>query len=95
MVRDGASYWYLCAAATQIGWTFPLAYEIIPLSPALVLLTLVSHCGILHSRYRARSDCSLLVFWALRFPLAVLASWITAALALNANVQVASMEQPT
>jgi hypothetical protein len=36
-----------------------------------------------------------LVFWALRFPLAVLASWITAALALNANVQVASMEQPT
>jgi hypothetical protein len=94
MVWDGASYWYLCAAATQIGWTFTFAYEIIPLSLALVLLTLASLCGIPHSQYRARSDGSLSEFWALRFPFAVHAGRITATSALNANVQVASMEKP-
>jgi hypothetical protein len=94
MVRNGASYWYPCTATMHISWTFVLAYEIIPLSLALVLLTLTLLCRILHSQYRVRSNGLLLEFWALCFPLAIHAGWITAALALNANVQVASREQP-
>jgi hypothetical protein len=94
MVQDGASYWYPCALATQIGWTFALMYEIIPLSLPLVLLTLALLCGILHSQYHARSNNSLLEFWPLHFPFTVHAGWITAVLALNANVQVLSTEQP-
>jgi hypothetical protein len=94
MVQDGTSYWYLSVAAMQIGWTFAFAYEVIPLSLAFMLLILLSLYGILYSQYYATSDGSLLEFWVLRFPFAVHAGWITAASALNINVQVVSMEQP-
>ncbi|KAL3811464.1 hypothetical protein ACHAXA_004761 [Cyclostephanos tholiformis] len=94
MVQDGASYWYMSVAAMQIGWTFAFAYEVIPLSLAFMLLILLSLYGILYSQYNAKSDGSLSEFWILRFPFAVHAGWITAASALNVNVQVVAMEQP-
>jgi hypothetical protein len=94
MVQDGASYWYLSVAVMQIGWTFAFAYEVIPLSLAFMLLILLSLYGMLYSQYYATSDGSLLEFWVLRFPFAVHAGWITAASALNINVQVVSMDEP-
>lgn len=39
------------------------------------------------------SDGSLWEFWLLRFPFAIHAGWITAASALNVNVQVVSMDK--
>lgn len=94
MVQDGVGYWYASVTATQIGWTFAFAYEIIPLSLAFMLLILASLYAILYSQYYAKSDGALSEFWALRFPFAVHAGWITAASALNVNVLVVSMDQP-
>lgn len=94
MLQDGVSYWYAAAVATQIGWTFAFAYEVIPLSLVFMLLIWVSLIAILYSQYYTKSDGSLLEFWVLRFPFAVHAGWITAASALNVNVQVVSMNQP-
>jgi len=59
-----------------------------------MLLIWVSLIAILYSQYYTKSDGSLLEFWVLRFPFAVHAGWITAASALNVNVQVVSMNQP-
>ncbi|KAL7535377.1 hypothetical protein ACHAXR_006457 [Thalassiosira sp. AJA248-18] len=94
MVQDGLSYLYPTVAAMQIGWTFAFAYEVIPLSLVFMLLIWISLIAILYSQYYNESDGSLSEFWVLRFPFAVHAGWITAASALNVNVQVVSMNQP-
>jgi len=94
MVLEGASYWYATVSALQIGWTIAFAYEIIPLSLVCMLLLWSSLVALLFSQYHATSDGTLWEFWLLRFPFAVHAGWITAASALNVNVQVVSMSQP-
>lgn len=94
MVQDGLKYWYIAVTVTQIGWTFAFAYEVIPLSLAFMLLIWISLIGILYQQYYTESDGSIWEFWVLRFPFAVHAGWITAASALNVNVQVVSMSQP-
>lgn len=94
MLQSGLGYWYNVVAATQIGWTFSFAYEVIPLSLAFMLAIWVSLIAILYNQYYTKSDGSLWEFWLLRFPFAVHAGWITAASALNVNVQVVSMDQP-
>lgn len=94
MVLDGASYWYSVVCAVQIGWTIAFAYEVIPLSLAFMVLIWLSLVAILYSQYYAKSDGSLWEFLILRFPFSVHAGWITAASALNVNVQVVSMDQP-
>ena len=81
--------WYV--VATQIGWTFAFAYEVIPLSLAFILMIWICLIGLLYMQYHTESDGNLLEFWVLRFPFSVHAGWITAASALNANVQVVSM----
>lgn len=93
MVQNGLSYWYCVVCAMQIGWTFSFALEVFWLSLAFMLLLWISLIVILYSQYNTKSDGSLLEFWLLRFPFAVHAGWITAALALNVNVQVVSMNQ--
>jgi len=92
MVQSGLSYWYSAVTATQIGWTFAFAYEVIPLSLAFMLAIWISLITILYRQYYTESDGSILEFWVLRFPFAVHAGWITAASALNVNVQVVSMD---
>jgi len=102
MLQDGISYWYASACAAQIGWTFSFAYEIIPLSLVFMLSIWISLITILYRQYYTmkKSDGSvtsadnLSEFWVLRFPFAIHAGWITAASALNVNVQVVSMDQP-
>jgi len=94
MVQDGVSYWYTAAVAAQIGWTFAFAYEAIPLSLVFMTLIWISLIALLYSQYYAKSDGSFWEFWILRFPFAIHAGWITAASALNVNVQVTSMNQP-
>mmetsp|Transcript_25544 Transcript_25544/g.46202 ORF Transcript_25544/g.46202 Transcript_25544/m.46202 type:complete len:311 (+) Transcript_25544:119-1051(+) len=94
MVQDGLSYWYAVAVAMQIGWTFAFAFEVIPLSLIFMLLIWISLMTILYRQYYTKSDGSFLEFWVLRFPFAVHAGWITAASALNVNVQVVSMDTP-
>jgi len=91
MVQSALAYWYSVVTATQIGWTFAFAYEVIPLSLAFMLAIWISLISILYRQYYTESDGSLWEFWALRFPFAVHAGWITAASALNVNVQVVSM----
>lgn len=88
------SYWYSVVSAVQIGWTIAFAYEVIPLSLVFMLLLWCSLAALLYSQYRAESDGSLWEFWILRFPFSVHTGWITAASALNVNVQVVSMDQP-
>lgn len=94
MVLDGCSYWYSVISAMQIGWTFSFAFEVITLSLVFMLLIWISLMAILYSQYYTKSDGSLWEFWILRFPFAVHAGWISAASALNVNVQVVSMNQP-
>lgn len=94
MLQEGLSYWYSVAVAMQIGWTFAFAFEVIPLSLAFMILIWISLMTILYRQYYTESDGSLLEFWILRFPFAIHAGWITAASALNVNVQVVSMNQP-
>lgn len=94
MLQNGLSYWYSGVTATQIGWTISFTYEVIPLSLAFMLAIWISLISILYSQYYTKSDGSLLEFWILRFPFAIHAGWITAASALNVNVQVVSMDQP-
>eukprot|EP00580_Thalassiosira_gravida_P013161 CAMPEP_0201631128 /NCGR_PEP_ID=MMETSP0493-20130528/5215_1 /ASSEMBLY_ACC=CAM_ASM_000838 /TAXON_ID=420259 /ORGANISM="Thalassiosira gravida, Strain GMp14c1" /LENGTH=310 /DNA_ID=CAMNT_0048102411 /DNA_START=91 /DNA_END=1023 /DNA_ORIENTATION=+ len=94
MVQDGLSYWYAVAVAMQIGWTFAFAFEVIPLSLIFMLLIWISLMTILYRQYYTKSDGSFLEFWVLRFPFAVHAGWITAASALNVNVQAVSMNTP-
>lgn len=94
MVLEGASYYYSVITALQIGWTIAFAYEVIPLSLVFMALLWCSLAALLYSQYRAKSDGSRWEFWLLRFPFSVHAGWITAATALNVNVQVVSMEQP-
>mmetsp|Transcript_10882 Transcript_10882/g.17218 ORF Transcript_10882/g.17218 Transcript_10882/m.17218 type:complete len:315 (-) Transcript_10882:328-1272(-) len=94
MVQDGLSYWYAVAVAMQIGWTFAFAFEVIPLSLTFMLLIWISLMTILYRQYYTKSDGSFLEFWVLRFPFAIHAGWITAASALNVNVQVVSMDTP-
>lgn len=94
MVQDGLGYWYSAVTATQIGWTFSFAYESIPLSLAFMLAIWISLISILYRQYYTESDNSVLEFWVLRFPFAIHAGWITAASALNVNVQVVSMGEP-
>ncbi|KAL3803533.1 hypothetical protein HJC23_014081 [Cyclotella cryptica] len=94
MVQHGVAYWYCAVCATQIGWTFSFAYEVIPLSLAFMLLIWISLMALLYSQYHAASEGGLKEFWLLRFPFAIHAGWITAASALNVNVQVVSMDQP-
>jgi len=91
MLQKGVGYWYIAVAATQIGWTISFAYEVIPLSLAFMLLIWISLIGLLYKQYYTKSTGSIWEFWALRFPFAVHAGWITAASALNVNVQVVSM----
>lgn len=94
MVQKGVGYWYCAVCATQIGWTFSFAYEVIPLSLVFMILIWISLMGLLYSQYYAESDNTLKEFWLLRFPFAIHGGWITAASALNVNVQVVSMDQP-
>jgi hypothetical protein len=94
MVQEGVGPWYGVVVAMQIGWTFAFAFEIIPLSLAFMLLIWASLMTILYKQYYTESDGSLLEFWLLRFPFAIHAGWITAASALNVNVQVVSMGRP-
>lgn len=93
MVRDGVGYWYCAVVGTQIGWTFAFAYEVIPLSLMFMLLIWISLVALLYRQYHTESDGSPWEFWALRFPFAVHAGWITAASALNVNVQLVSMDR--
>jgi len=94
MVVDGSSYWYSLVSAVQICWTLAFAYEVISLSLVFMLLLWCSLVALLYSQYYAKSDGTLWEFWILRFPFSVHAGWITAASALNVNVQVVSMNQP-
>mmetsp|Transcript_21714 Transcript_21714/g.40946 ORF Transcript_21714/g.40946 Transcript_21714/m.40946 type:complete len:315 (-) Transcript_21714:365-1309(-) len=94
MLQDGLSHWYSVAVAMQIGWTFAFAFEVIPLSLIFMLLIWISLMTILYRQYYTKSDGSFLEFWVLRFPFAIHAGWITAASALNVNVQVVSMDTP-
>eukprot|EP00581_Thalassiosira_minuscula_P019015 CAMPEP_0183726066 /NCGR_PEP_ID=MMETSP0737-20130205/22249_1 /TAXON_ID=385413 /ORGANISM="Thalassiosira miniscula, Strain CCMP1093" /LENGTH=310 /DNA_ID=CAMNT_0025957279 /DNA_START=239 /DNA_END=1171 /DNA_ORIENTATION=- len=94
MLTNGASYWYSVVVAMQIGWTFAFAFEVIPLSLVFMMLIWMALMALLYSQYYTESDGSLWEFWILRFPFAVHAGWITAASALNVNVQVVSMSQP-
>mmetsp|Transcript_687 Transcript_687/g.963 ORF Transcript_687/g.963 Transcript_687/m.963 type:complete len:313 (+) Transcript_687:93-1031(+) len=94
MLQDGLSHWYSVAVAMQIGWTFAFAFEVIPLSLVFMLLIWVSLMAIVYRQYYTQSDGSFLEFWVLRFPFSVHAGWITAASALNVNVQVVSMDTP-
>lgn len=94
MVQDGLSYWYSIVTAMQIGWTITFAYEKIPVSLAFMLAIWISLVSILYRQYYTKSDGTILEFWVLRFPFAIHAGWITAAAALNVNVQVVSMGQP-
>ena len=94
MVQKGVGFWYCLVCAFQIGWTFTFAYEIIPASLACMLLLWLSLMGLLYSQYYTESDNTLWEFWLLRFPFAIHGGWITAASALNVNVQVVSMTQP-
>jgi len=93
MVQKGVGLWYCVVCALQIGWTFTFAYEIIPASLACMLLLWLSLMGLLYSQYYTESDTTLWEFWLLRFPFAIHGGWITAASALNVNVQVVSMEE--
>lgn len=88
MVRCGVGYWYIVTCITQAGWTFAFAFEIIPLSLALILSIWGSLVVILYKQYYTKSDGTLLEFWLLRFPFALHCGWLTAASALNTNVQV-------
>mmetsp|Transcript_10416 Transcript_10416/g.13266 ORF Transcript_10416/g.13266 Transcript_10416/m.13266 type:complete len:334 (-) Transcript_10416:120-1121(-) len=94
MVQDGVSYWYCLVCAMQIGWTFTFAYEIIPASLAFMLALYGSLMTLLYSQYYAESDNSLWEFWLLRFPFALHGGWITAASALNVNVQAVASSAP-
>ena len=94
MVQEGVWYWYASVAATQIGWTFTFAYELMAVSLVLILLIWLSLVTILYKQYYAKSDGTILEFWILRFPFSVHAGWITAASALNVNVLVVSLLQP-
>ena len=94
MVQEGVSYWYCIICALQITWTFAFAFEVIPFSLIMMLLLWTSLISLLYSQYYTKSDGSILEFWLLRFPFSVHAGWITAASALNINVQVVSMDQP-
>lgn len=94
MVQKGVNYWYVVVCAFQIGWTFTFAYEIIPASLACMLLLWLSLMALLYSQYYSESDNTIWEFWLLRFPFAIHGGWITAASALNVNVQVVSMTQP-
>jgi len=94
MVLEGANHWYSVVSVLQIGWTIAFAYEIIPLSLVFMLLLWSSLVALLYSQYYAASDGTLWEFWMLRFPFSVHAGWITAASALNVNVQVVSINQP-
>jgi benzodiazapine receptor len=94
MVQKGVGYWYFLVCAFQIGWTFTFAYEIIPASLVCMLLLWLSLMGLLYSQYYSKSDNTLWEFWLLRFPFAIHGGWITAASALNVNVQVVSMKVP-
>jgi hypothetical protein len=94
MVQEGLSYWYIAVTATQIGWTFAFAFEVIPASLTCMILIWISLIGILYKQYYTESDGSILEFVVLRFPFQIHAGWITAASALNVNVQVVSMDQP-
>lgn len=93
MLQNGLSYWYSVVAVMQIGWTLSFSYEVIPLSLVFMLLIWLSLVAILYSQYYTESDGSVWEFWILRFPFAVHAGWITAASALNVNVQVVSMDK--
>jgi hypothetical protein len=95
MVQDGVGYWYCLVAAMQIGWTFSFAYEIIPLSLAFMLALYASLMSLLYSQYQAKSDNTFWEFWLTRFPFALHGGWITAASALNVNVQVVASEAPS
>lgn len=94
MVQQGVSYWYCLVSAMQIGWTFSFAYEFIPLSLAFMLALYVSLMALLYSQYHTESDKSLREFWLLRFPFAIHGGWITAASALNVNVQMVASKAP-
>jgi hypothetical protein len=94
MVQKGVSYWYCIVSAIQIGWTFSFAYEIIPLSLAFMLALYVSLMGLLYSQYYTESDNSFVEFWLLRFPFALHGGWITAASAVNVNVQAVASSAP-
>lgn len=94
MVQEGVSYWYCLVAAMQIGWTFSFAYEVIPLSLAFMLALYASLMTLLYSQYYTESNNSLWEFWLLRFPFALHGGWITAASALNVNVQAVASNAP-
>lgn len=94
MVQEGVSYWYCIVAAMQIGWTISFAYEIIPASLAFMLALYASLMALLYSQYYTESDNSFVEFWLLRFPFALHGGWITAASALNVNVQAVASSAP-
>jgi hypothetical protein len=95
MVQDGVGYWYCLVAAMQIGWTFSFTYEIIPLSLAFMLALYASLMTLLYSQYQAKSDNTLWEFWLTRFPFSLHGGWITAASALNVNVQLVASSAPS
>mmetsp|Transcript_19528 Transcript_19528/g.27812 ORF Transcript_19528/g.27812 Transcript_19528/m.27812 type:complete len:331 (+) Transcript_19528:138-1130(+) len=94
MVQKGVSYWYCIVSAMQIGWTFSFAYEIIPASLAFMLALYASLMALLYSQYYTESDNSFWEFWLVRFPFALHGGWITAASALNVNVQAVASSAP-
>lgn len=94
MVLDGAGYWYPVISAVQISWTVAFAYEVIPLSLVFMLMLWCSLIAIVYSQYYTESNETLWEFWILRFPFSVHAGWITAASALNVNVQTVSAGRP-
>jgi len=94
MLQSGLSYWYIAVTAVSIGWTLAFVYDVITLSLVFMILIWISLIAILYRQYYTKSDGSILEFWILRFPFAIHAGWITAASALNVNIQVIYMNQP-
>lgn len=97
MVQDGVWYWYAAVCIMQNCWTFSFGFDVVPLSIVFMVLIWLSLMGLLYSQYYAKSENTYEEFWLLRFPFAIHAGWITAAMAVNANVVAvyASASAPT
>lgn len=92
MVQDGVSYWYVAVCVAQNGWNFTFPFDVIPVSLVFMFLTWACLMSLVISQYYTPSEKTLEEFWLLRFPFAVHAGWITAALAVNTNVIVVYAE---
>merc|ERR1712159_868763 len=89
MIQKGVGYSYILTCISQVCWTLAFAYEIIWLALIFMLMIWASLLGLLYSQYYVKSEGTLFEFWFLLFPFAIHCGWLTAASALNVNVQLA------